>query len=575
MRYVHFLFVSFVFLQWLPAQILPPDLSCIRNDSLFWDLPVNNCGPFVSYDIYVSTSPQGPFSLLIALNNATQNNFHHPNPGGQQYYYYMQSRYNCPGQQALHSDTLVNRSPATVLIESVSVVNDMVQITWPPSSSAAVSAYIIYRTTSNGTLPIDTVYNSTSYLDPGARPEQKAESYFIVAMDKCGNTSGFDVPHFTIFVDSEVSPCEQSARLYWNPYQNWPDGIGLQEVWVRIGGALDSLLAVLPATDTSYLFDGLNKGDDYCFYIVNQRADRPAVRSRSNLLCFKADVVQPMQYIQISNVSVSPDNSFVSVDWYWNADAELNSYDIIQSQAGTSLQQAFNPASPLTFFNQYTDPTSLASVASLQYQIRSIDLCDSVLLSAPASTIHLSGLPQRDLTNLLSWTAFDLANTEVMTYELYRIVDGQASLALMAEPDVFTAVDLVDANNKKEELLCYYIVADGVVTLADSSKQPVRSRSNTVCVQQFSTLLIPNAFAPEGRNFEFKPRLVFGEKADYQLIIYNRWGQKLFETRDVGEGWNGKEGFRVMPQGVYTYFIRLVQPDGSVDEKRGTFLLLR
>ena len=39
---------GFVFLSKISAQILPPDFTCVRGDTLFWDLPVNNCGPFVS-----------------------------------------------------------------------------------------------------------------------------------------------------------------------------------------------------------------------------------------------------------------------------------------------------------------------------------------------------------------------------------------------------------------------------------------------------------------------------------------------------------------------------------------------
>ena len=48
----------------LKAQVFAPDPLCVSGDTIFWDLPINNCGPFISYDIYFATDPAGPFSLL-------------------------------------------------------------------------------------------------------------------------------------------------------------------------------------------------------------------------------------------------------------------------------------------------------------------------------------------------------------------------------------------------------------------------------------------------------------------------------------------------------------------------------
>lgn len=51
---------------------------------------------------------------------------------------------------------------------------------------------------------------------------------------------------------------------------------------------------------------------------------------------------------------------------------------------------------------------------------------------------------------------------------------------------------------------------------------------------------IPTAFSPngDGRNDDFMPQ--FGcTVRDYTLSIYNRWGQKIFETKQVEKGWNG------------------------------------
>ena len=58
------------------------------------------------------------------------------------------------------------------------------------------------------------------------------------------------------------------------------------------------------------------------------------------------------------------------------------------------------------------------------------------------------------------------------------------------------------------------------------------------CMEGF---YIPNAFTPnqDGKNELFKP-LVFGNVISYHFIIYNRWGEKVFETNDLLKGWDGR-----------------------------------
>ena len=40
------------------------------------------------------------------------------------------------------------------------------------------------------------------------------------------------------------------------------------------------------------------------------------------------------------------------------------------------------------------------------------------------------------------------------------------------------------------------------------------------------------------------------------MIIFNRWGQMLFETTDINAGWNGKVNGVLSPQGTYFYLVR-------------------
>lgn len=69
---------------------------------------------------------------------------------------------------------------------------------------------------------------------------------------------------------------------------------------------------------------------------------------------------------------------------------------------------------------------------------------------------------------------------------------------------------------------------------------------------------VPNVFTPnnDGLNDLFKPVLDGCLEKDYLFTIYNRWGEKLFETSNPAVGWNGKD----VQNGAYYWILRLKSP---------------
>ncbi|MCK9339324.1 MAG: gliding motility-associated C-terminal domain-containing protein [Bacteroidales bacterium] len=56
---------------------------------------------------------------------------------------------------------------------------------------------------------------------------------------------------------------------------------------------------------------------------------------------------------------------------------------------------------------------------------------------------------------------------------------------------------------------------------------------------------------------------------DYQIAIYNRWGELLFSTTSVAKGWNGIYQGRRCPIGTYQYVIQYVSETGKKYIKKG------
>lgn len=559
------------------AQIMPPDFLCVKNDSLFWGLPTNNCGPFESYDIYFSTNLDGPYSVLTNITDPTQTNFFHNNPLGETRYYFLQSSYDCPGEIKLSSDTLDNEAPGISPIQVVSVDGSSVMISWDGSTSPEVTDYIIFRTTPLGTVPIDTVSaTSTAYEDITANPTNQVESYYILAMDACGNTSIFDVPHFTILLERQVNPCDRTIAFRWNRYQNWRNGIERQELWYSVNGEPTTLLTTLSPEDSTFLFSDTNDGDNYCFYVRAEESITGEL-SFSNEVCLTLDVVEPIRQFFLENISVTANNA-VDLRWRWNNDAELSSISVQTSSDGNAYSDLdiFAPSVPLSSSNSRLLQNVNPNAGPVYLRLETRDGCDSTALSNTGVTIHLTGIPQDDLSNLLNWTPFRLDGATVLGYDLFRVVDDIVTPAGTTAEDQRNFRDLIDVNNPDEAEVCYYVIAEAELSLPDGSTQIIFSRSNVVCVEQFSTILAPNAFVPSGANKEFRPIIVFGEGIDdYRLQIFSRWGELIFESADPLVGWTGKEDLYEFPGGVYLYRIRVRQPDGSTEEKRGSVVLVR
>jgi gliding motility-associated-like protein len=81
---------------------------------------------------------------------------------------------------------------------------------------------------------------------------------------------------------------------------------------------------------------------------------------------------------------------------------------------------------------------------------------------------------------------------------------------------------------------------------------------------------IPNAFTPngDGRNDVFRPIPASPAFTIYNLkfTIYDRWGAEVFETDDIGQGWDGMKNGRVCQEGVYVYRITF-KSNGDPSEK--------
>ena len=87
----------------------------------------------------------------------------------------------------------------------------------------------------------------------------------------------------------------------------------------------------------------------------------------------------------------------------------------------------------------------------------------------------------------------------------------------------------------------------------------------------------PNAFTPngDGLNDVFIPR--GSEVVDFHMIIYDRWGQMVFESHDPATGWDGRYKGEYCAAGVFSFIATYADPFNPADvtKSTGTFTLVR
>ena len=100
---------------------------------------------------------------------------------------------------------------------------------------------------------------------------------------------------------------------------------------------------------------------------------------------------------------------------------------------------------------------------------------------------------------------------------------------------------------------------------------------DTVQVKVISKgVAVPSAFSPngDGENDVFKP-VVLGSTLAYSFSVYNRWGQRVYQSNIQDAGWDGIANGKPQPAGTYTWILFCTLDTNVPVKKSGTVVLIR
>ena len=101
------------------------------------------------------------------------------------------------------------------------------------------------------------------------------------------------------------------------------------------------------------------------------------------------------------------------------------------------------------------------------------------------------------------------------------------------------------------------------------------SISQTLILYKSNNLYYPDAFSPDGDSlndlFEVNARFI----EEYELMIFNRWGELIFHTGDITESWDGKVNGKNVPAGIYVMKVKITAESGTVTRQEGSITVVR
>ena len=97
----------------------------------------------------------------------------------------------------------------------------------------------------------------------------------------------------------------------------------------------------------------------------------------------------------------------------------------------------------------------------------------------------------------------------------------------------------------------------------------------TVIVEFDNVIFVPNIFSPNGDDFNDILYVRGQGVAELNFFIYDRWGEKVFETTTLDKGWDGTFRGKKMNNAVFVYYLQVTFIDGSEVTQKGDITLVR
>ncbi|MEM8939497.1 MAG: gliding motility-associated C-terminal domain-containing protein [Bacteroidota bacterium] len=209
----------------------------------------------------------------------------------------------------------------------------------------------------------------------------------------------------------------------------------------------------------------------------------------------------------------------------------------------------------------FSDPIG-SSARKYFYQIDYRDSCGSVLFSAETHP-----------------PLIEAEETQDNDYEVF-FISAQNSLGAFIEANYQVGNDgafawgEVNSNSFQISLDASNGVPRQQLSVQSNYGSGLQLMSNTLNLKYELVVYVPNAFTPNGDGLNDKLEFFGAPSENASVKIYSQWGQTVYQSTNLNEGWDGRVAGSIAPAGNYLYEILFETSEGEKLRQRGTFVII-
>ncbi len=411
----------------------------------------------------------------------------------------------------------------------------------------------------------DTIEIRVKIQDTGCPGTDSAFATIKILVEAPQLTAGPEAICLSFFEENEI-------KISWNEFNLDPYFKLVQLIRINPDSSMVKLMEIQSGRADSYSdkeptqINTLN----YCYFFVTENICG-LTDTLSFTSCNLKELENPIVMSELLSVTVV-ENKDILVTWAQSFEDDFRSYRVFKSpntegpSNWTLVTELFN-RSDTTFIDQSVN----VAEKSFCYRLQVTDLCGNVSdTSNIGCNIVLKGISARWYFDL-DWNAYKTWEGGVQDYTLKRSVDtGELRpIVRLTPPLTYRDSDL------DYDWGGYFYQVEANQAQNNSLGFKSTSVSNTIYLIQPPLLHVPNAFSPngDGKNdiWGFVPVFV----KDFSIRVFNRWGEKVFETDNKKQQWDGSFLDTEPFDNVFIWIAVYKGWDNEFHRQKGTVTILR
>ncbi len=395
---------------------------------------------------------------------------------------------------------------------------------------------------------LEDVYNTSTLTVSDLDTDNNYYCFRLGAYDPCNNTTTYS--NVICSADLNLTVQNNVNRLDWSTASGGIADYSLERdfgPYVTVAGNLANYSDIDVECKTTYSY---------------QLISNYANGSRSYSLFKSGTAISNTPPAPVQNITAVMDGNAVTLTCIQDPAFDAVEYTITKSVGGSDFSGAGVSDVPAFTDNAYDGAEPVC------YRVAYVDRCDNTSQSViDACPIQLTGEQQDDNSVLLTWNGYEGWALGVEGYTIEKYTDNGFLLATF---NVGTNTTFTDDTDDPIHQVHVYVVK------ANANEGGLgQAISNTVTITRDPRLSYPNTFTPngDGLNDRFE---VYGQFINsFRMSIFNRWGELIFTTDDINQGWDGTRDGQLMPEGSYAFRADLIDYLGRTFNETGGVLLLR